>query len=179
MDNDQSFSTTGRDARVVVDLALDDPAWLDDLPGAEGYARQACVAAFDHACPETRVGVSLMLADDACVRGLNSQWLAINKPTNVLSFPSADRIAGAVPEPEAGRPPGEEIALGDIVLARETLLREAQEAALPANHHLAHLVVHGALHLLGYDHNNDDEAETMEAVERLVLAGLGVPDPYA
>jgi probable rRNA maturation factor len=110
--------------------------------------------------------LAIVLSDDSAVRRLNGEWRGIDKPTNVLSFPS--------PEAHAGGPR----LLGDIVIAYETTAREARDEDKPFAHHLAHLAVHGFLHLLGYDHENDADAEKMEACERTILARLDVPDPY-
>ena len=112
--------------------------------------------------------VSVLLADDAAVQALNRDWRGIDKPTNVLSFPSAAPKAAGVPA-----------LLGDIAVAFETLAREADAEKKPFLHHLAHLAVHGYLHLLGYDHQTDSEAEAMEALEREILAAMRIPDPYA
>lgn len=109
---------------------------------------------------------TLALADDALVRDLNRRFRGKDRPTNVLSFPS-------------GEPPAPGGMLGDIVLARETVEREAALDGKPFDHHLIHLVIHGMLHLLGYDHESDEEAEAMERLETAVLADLGIPDPYA
>ncbi|RST87563.1 rRNA maturation RNase YbeY [Aquibium carbonis] len=114
----------------------------------------------------TELGVTF--TDDAAMRGLNAQWRDKDKPTNVLSFP-------AFPEQGETIPP----MLGDIVLARETIEREAALDGKPFDHHLTHLVVHGLLHLLGFDHETEEEAEEMEAVETRILASLAIPDPYA
>ena len=111
--------------------------------------------------------VSLILTDDAEQQGLNRDWRGFDKPTNVLSFPQIEPF-GAV----SGL-------LGDIVLARETLEKEAAEQGLTFDDHFTHLVVHGFLHLLGYDHMDDDEALAMEGLETQILASLGVADPYA
>lgn len=111
---------------------------------------------------------TVALSSDAAVRELNRQWRNMDKPTNVLSFP-----AGAGP---AGHGPR---FLGDIVLAAETVAREAGELGKPVADHVQHLVVHGVLHLAGYDHEVADDAEVMEALEREILANLGVADPYA
>lgn len=107
---------------------------------------------------------------DAAVRALNARFRAKDKPTNVLSFPAPPQ-SGAFPE-------GDVVALGDIVLAAETVAAEARELGIPMDHHVRHLVVHGVLHLLGHDHEADAEAEIMEALETRLLAELGVPDPY-
>ena len=166
------------DGGPVIDLALDDPAWLDRLPDARAVARRACLAALETACPRTAVGVSLSLADDEKVRALNRAWRGVDRPTDVLSFPSAERTPGEALRPDPTAPPGEPVGLGDVVLARQTVLSEADEAGLPPADRLAHLVVHGALHLLGHDHGDEADAAAMEALERRALAGLGVPDPY-
>jgi len=103
-------------------------------------------------------------------RSLNAHYRHKDKPTNVLSFPSG------LPE---GEVPEEPYPLGDVVLAGETVLQEAGQQGIPVADHVAHLVVHGMLHLLGHDHERDDDAERMEALETKVLAGLGIADPYA
>jgi probable rRNA maturation factor len=116
--------------------------------------------------------VAVMLTDDAGIRTLNSNWRGIDKPTNVLSFPAL--------QPEGAWQPGDAPRmLGDIAIAYEILRREADEEQKPFDHHLSHLAVHGFLHLVGYDHENDADAEAMEALEQDVLAQLGIPNPYA
>ena len=112
--------------------------------------------------------LSLVFTNDADIREINGKWRHIDKPTNVLSFP-----AFAL---QPGQEPGE--ILGDIVIARETVEREAAEEDKSFDDHLSHLVVHGLLHLMGYDHQNDEEAEQMETLERKILASLGISDPY-
>jgi probable rRNA maturation factor len=112
--------------------------------------------------------VSLCLADDERLRELNARWRGVDKPTNVLSFPAA----------QLERPDGPP-ALGDIALAFETLAREAEDFGAPLADHYRHLVAHGFLHLIGYDHRTGEEAERMEALETRVLARLGLADPYA
>ena len=116
--------------------------------------------------------LAVMLTDDAGIRTLNANWRSIDKPTNVLSFPAL-QPEGAGGEDDAPR------MLGDIAIAYETTRREADEEQKPFDHHLSHLAVHGFLHLIGYDHENDDDAEDMEALEREILSSLGIPDPYA
>jgi probable rRNA maturation factor len=122
------------------------------------------------------VEVSVRLTDDEAVRALNAQWRGKNNATNVLSFPLAEENeladAGAAAD-------GPELMLGDIVLARGVCQAEAADKALPVATHAAHLLVHGTLHLLGYDHGDDAEAEDMEAREVRALARLGIADPYA
>jgi probable rRNA maturation factor len=122
------------------------------------------------------VEVSVRLTDDEAVRALNAQWRGRDKATNVLSFPLAedDELADA-----GAAADGPELMLGDIVLARGVCQAEAADKALPVATHAAHLLVHGTLHLLGYDHGDDAEAEDMEAREVRALARLGIADPYA
>lgn len=112
--------------------------------------------------------ISLLFTDDDHIRTLNATWRGIDRPTNVLSFPSV-RAGGSEALPPL---------LGDIVLAAETVARESALENRQFNHHLMHLIVHGLLHLLGYDHQTDDEANRMEALETRILARLGVSDPY-
>ena len=114
---------------------------------------------------------TLVLGDDALVRRLNGIYRAKDQPTNVLSFP-----AMKLPQQPAD-PDGEPI--GDVVLAVETIAREASSLAIPPRDHLAHLVAHGVLHLLGYDHQATIDAERMERLETEILGRLGIPDPYA
>jgi probable rRNA maturation factor len=111
--------------------------------------------------------LAIVLTDDSRIRALNRTWRGIDKPTNVLSFPAK--------EP---RPGGAPVLLGDIVIAYETTAREALAEGKSFLHHLAHLTVHGFLHLHGYDHETDDEAQVMESLERVVLSRIGVPDPF-
>jgi probable rRNA maturation factor len=116
--------------------------------------------------------LAVMLTDDAGIRTLNSNWRGIDKPTNVLSFP-------ALPPTGAGGPDDAPRMLGDIAIAYETTRREADDEQKPFDHHLSHLAIHGFLHLIGYDHETDNDAEAMETLEAEILAQLGIPDPYA
>ena len=116
--------------------------------------------------------LAIMLTDDAGIRVLNCNWRGIDKPTNVLSFPAL-QPAGPTGPDEAPR------MLGDIAIAYETMRREADDEQKPFDHHLSHLAVHGFLHLVGYDHENDADAEVMEALEVRILAQIGIPNPYA
>jgi probable rRNA maturation factor len=120
---------------------------------------------------EPASSLCIALSDDASVQKLNAGFRGKDKPTNVLSFPAGET---AVADAETGARP-----LGDIILALETVMAEAAEQEKPAAHHFQHLVVHGALHLLGFDHETDSEASEMESLEIEILAGLGIPDPYA
>ena len=139
------------------------------LPESEALARRAIQAscALTGATLKEGAEVGVQLADDARVRALNRQWRHIDAPTNVLSFP-AFSTAGLAIAPM----------LGDIVLAYETTLREAEAEGKTLADHAAHLIVHGFLHLLGLDHLDDAQADAMEAMETRILASLGVGDPY-
>jgi probable rRNA maturation factor len=142
-------------------------------PDAEAVIQRAIAAAAESV--DTDVGdaeLAVMLTDDAGVRTLNSNWRGIDKPTNVLSFPAL--------QPEGARKPGDAPRmLGDIAIAYETTRREADAEGKPFEHHLSHLAIHGFLHLIGYDHENDADAEEMEFLETEILKQLGIPDPYA
>jgi probable rRNA maturation factor len=116
--------------------------------------------------------LAIMLTDDAGIRTLNANWRGIDKPTNVLSFPALQPTGTPSPD-DAPR------MLGDIAIAYETVRREADDEHKPFAHHLSHLTIHGFLHLIGYDHETDEEAGEMENLERKILARLGIPDPYA
>lgn len=145
----------------LIDVEIEDEAWAAAGP-VELLVRAAAVAALDEADVE-RSAVTVLLADDAAVADLNSRFRGKEGPTNVLSFPA---------------PENPENHLGDIALAYGVCAREAAEQGKTLEAHLQHLVAHGVLHLVGYDHQTDDEAEAMEDLERAILAGLGHPDPY-
>ncbi|MEJ6781806.1 rRNA maturation RNase YbeY [Aminobacter sp. Piv2-1] len=153
-----------------IDLMVEAGAWAgeDEL---RALVERAVPAALAEAEAEAAEGVelSLVFTDDAAIQRLNAEWRGKDKPTNVLSFP-AFPIAPGDPLPPM---------LGDIVLASETVAREAAEENKPLENHITHLIVHGLLHLLGYDHETDEQAEEMEALERRALARLAIPDPYA
>ncbi len=111
---------------------------------------------------------SVVFSNDEAVRTLNRDFRNINKTTNVLSFPSSSRMPSL----------GDIRHIGDVILASETILRESVDLDLPPRHHLIHLIIHGILHLLGYDHESAADADTMETLETRLLTGLGIPDPY-
>jgi probable rRNA maturation factor len=119
--------------------------------------------------PGRDADVSVRIVDEEEMRALNRDYRDQDKPTNVLAFPAGD--AGFLP-------PGELPLLGDIVVCAGVVAREAEEQGKPPGHHWCHMLVHGSLHLLGYDHVSDDQAAAMEAQERRILAGLGIADPY-
>ncbi|MBX3512330.1 MAG: rRNA maturation RNase YbeY [Xanthobacteraceae bacterium] len=151
----------------AIDISLESEDWAK-IPGIEALVRRAAEAALlDNDAPPSEI--SVVLSGDEHIRELNKHHRGMDKPTNVLSFPAA----------RMKTPAGGPRLLGDVVLAFETCQREAAEEAKPIENHVTHLVVHGVLHLLGYDHEDDDEAETMEGRERQILAKLGIPDPYA
>jgi probable rRNA maturation factor len=157
-------------ADLTVDILIESEAW-QTLPEAEDVARRAiAVAAASTGEARHNAELSVLFCDDETIAVLNGQWRGQEKPTNVLSFPAV---------PLHGPAPLDRAPLGDIAIAYETLAREAAESGKTASDHLAHLVVHGFLHLVGYDHQIDDEAERMERLERDILARIGVADPYA
>ena len=154
--------------KIALSINVASSLWRG-LPGARALARETIAAAVAEIplAPEGEGEVSLRLADDAELRALNLRWRGVDRPTNVLSFPSAPgRLAQSVP-------------LGDIALAYETLAREADQLGAPLADHYRHLVAHGFLHLIGYDHETDEEAERMEALESRIMTRLGAADPYA
>jgi probable rRNA maturation factor len=156
---------------IHIHLSLEDARWRA-VDGAAALARRAALAALKRQAGGLRAAeLSLVLAGDRRLRGLNRAWRGIDKPTNVLAFPADD----AVSDGTAGGPPRQ---LGDVILAYETVTAEARAQGKPVEAHLSHLVVHGVLHLLGFDHQGAAEAADMEGAETAILAGLGLPDPY-
>lgn len=151
---------------LTADVLVNADCW-QALPEAEEIVRRAILTAAetsDIADSE----LAIVLTDDSGIRELNMQWRGKDSATNVLSFPAS-------PSPMRA---GEPAMLGDIAIAFETTRREAESENKPLHNHLSHLAVHGFLHLIGYDHDTDDEAETMEELERRILARLDIPDPY-
>ena len=163
----------------LVDTVIEDPRW--DAFGLDDIAERAAVAALSQlGLGPKGFAICVMGCDDARIAALNADFRGKPQPTNVLSWPSQERGAetpGAMPDlPRPGRKTPEE--LGDIALAYETCLREAAEQGKTAQDHVTHLVVHGVLHLLGYDHIQDTDAELMERIETSALDQLGVANPY-
>ncbi len=151
----------------MIEVEIEDDGWTAALPSAADVADRAGQATVDEIAPADEgeePGIAVLLTSDVAVADLNERFRGKAGPTNVLSFP-----ASANPENH----------LGDIALAYGVCVREAADQGKTLEQHLAHLVVHGVLHLLGYDHETDGEAEAMEALERSILESLGVPDPYA
>jgi probable rRNA maturation factor len=153
-------------APLSIDISRNTEGWPDSFDARADEAVRAALAQ-SRARITGPAELSIVLTDDAEQRVLNRDWRGIDKSTNVLSFPQIEPFA-----PVSGL-------LGDIILARETLEREAAEQGVSVEDHFTHLVVHGFLHLLGYDHMDDDEALAMEGLETQILASLGVADPYA
>ena len=147
----------------MIEIEIESDDWITALPAAESVVERAAAAALD----QTAGDIVVLLTDDAAVKDLNHRFRDKDRPTNVLSFPGADV-----------QMPGAPVHLGDIVLAFGVCRDEAVEQCKSLENHLTHLVVHGVLHLLGRDHEEEAEAEAMEAEERTLLAGLGVADPY-
>jgi probable rRNA maturation factor len=148
----------------MIHVEIEDQAWTAALPRAEAVAARAAGAALTAGgAGGEATELAVLLADDAALAKLNDRFRDRQGPTNVLSFPA----------PESAQPH-----LGDLALAYGVCAAEAQAQGKPLADHLAHLVAHGVLHLLGWDHRTDDEAEAMERLEREILAGLDIPDPY-
>lgn len=152
---------------VEIDLSVEAGDWPDEA-ALTRLVDRAVSAAFAETSAAGPSELSIVFSDDSHIRTLNASWRGKDKATNVLSFP-------AFPFPKGGKLPP---MLGDIVLASETVAREAALEEKPFENHITHLVIHGLLHLLGYDHETDAEAEEMEAIERAALARLAIPDPY-
>ncbi len=157
---------------LTLDVDTEGPQWscFGSAMSAITARKVASALAAAVELPARRSAATLLLSSDAHVRGLNRQWRGLDKPTNVLSFPA--------PAPQAA--PARAVRhLGDIVLAGETVAAEAAALQIETRAHFMHLVLHGLLHLLGYDHETEEEAEVMEAMETRILATLEVADPYA
>lgn len=153
---------------ITIDILTESPLW-----GASDAYEKLCDDCVEAVwkrlnLPKMVTELSIVLSDDASIREINAQWRNKDKPTNVLSFPAFEIEAGDKPGPM----------LGDIIIARETVEREAAEEQKTFNQHLHHMIVHGLLHLLGYDHEDEEDAEEMETLEREILHALAIPDPY-
>ena len=148
-------------------IDIDDPAW-SAIPDLEEKSHAAVSAVLARARFAASVEVSLLFTDDAEITRLNTDWRRKPAATNVLSFPA----------PDMPLPDGEPRPLGDIVLASGVVAREAIEQEKTLEDHTIHLIVHGTLHLIGHDHVEEAEAEDMEDMERTILQGLGIADPY-
>ncbi len=179
MSDDPDPASSGDTPRISTAVTFLNPDWRRTLPEAEALARRATTAALSAAAPfddpaggpvaDRLAEISLVLADDATLQSYNLRYRGIDKPTNVLSF-----AAGEEPSPDGAGP----LLLGDVLLARETLEREAEQQNKRFADHFCHMVVHGVLHLLGHDHETAAEAAAMERLETDALDRLGVADPY-
>ena len=160
---------------MAVDVIIEDQRW--EKAGLAALGTQAVAATLSHlGLKADDWEVSLLGCNDARITVLNTDFRAKPQATNVLSWPSAERGAekeGQTPDLPSGDPE-----LGDIAMAFETCKREAAELGWPHEHHILHLIVHGMLHLLGYDHERNGDGDLMESQETAILKGLGVPDPY-
>jgi probable rRNA maturation factor len=163
---------------ITVDVLSESPLWEAETDAEAVVRRAIAQAAVTAGTSGPAAEVAVLLCDDATIAALNAQWRGHEEPTNVLSFPAppaSDHPSPDQPAPDSAAP----VHLGDIAIACETVVREAREQGRTVSRHLAHLAVHGFLHLLGYDHQTDGEAEHMEGLEREILASLGISDPYA
>ena len=164
---------------MMLDIAVDaDAEWDSSRPWEQLVRKSAEAAIAESAFPDLsrsvrQVELSVRLTSDEEVRALNAQWRGKDRPTNVLSFPLSERY-----ELEQVDEDGPELMLGDIILARGVCEREAAEKHVSVDEHATHLLVHGTLHLLGYDHGDDADAADMEQREVKALARLGIADPY-
>jgi probable rRNA maturation factor len=164
------------EAAATIEIASECPSWDRACPKAEALAREAGREALaggmapPRRAPAAPIELSIILADAVRQRQLNREFRGSDASTNVLAFPAW--------EPGVEAPPGMPILLGDVVLAFETVQREAAEQGKSIGDHLSHLVVHGVLHLLGYDHMTAADADKMEALEVSILAKLGIANPY-
>jgi probable rRNA maturation factor len=159
---------------TTIDIAvtIEHQAWAQALPDAEALCGRLAATALEAVeLPDGVVELAIVLADDETVRGLNRQWRGKDAPTNVLSFAALD-------DEDAPEVEGAPLMLGDVILAFETTRAEAIEQGKSLADHASHLVIHGVLHLLGFDHEDEDEAVEMEALETALLATLGIDDPY-
>ena len=152
---------------VITHVQLKSSQWRTQLFGVESLCQLAASAVWKAAFESNNTfEVTIVLADDAMVQGLNLRFRNINKPTNVLSFPSGSNDLAVYEDIPT---------LGDVIVAFETMKAEANSSV---SDHLSHLIVHGCLHLLGYDHEDDEASNKMETLETKILAGLGIKDPY-
>lgn len=170
----------GRMKEPLVDCLIEEPAWQGiDLAGLS--ERVARVVLTDQELDPEAWEISLIGCDDARIADLNAEFRGKPSPTNVLSWPAQDLAAEEdgdepyFPEPFV---PGERDSLGDIAIAFQTCAREAEAAGKSVHDHVTHLVIHGVLHLLGYDHVRDADAQLMESIEVRILTALGIANPY-
>lgn len=168
--------------QVILEIDVEEKRWQQALPDIEDLAQKVKDAAFAYVAEHENIAllqgakpllVNVCLSNDAHVHELNRDFRNMDKPTNVLSFANLD-YDGFADDKEVF----DEIALGDIIIAYETMVKEAEQENISLHDHFCHLLTHGFLHILGFDHIEDDEAEYMEGFEREILQTLGVADPY-
>ena len=161
----------------LIDVSVDYPRWNDLDFDAEKVVEDIVPLTLNHAkkspLKNKKVEASILLTGDDHIQELNHEYRGMDKPTNVLSFATLDGEDGA------SFPSGAQTHIGDIVIAYDTLAREADEMGITFKNHYIHLLIHGTLHLLGYDHMEDEEAELMESIEIQILSGLGIENPYS
>jgi probable rRNA maturation factor len=155
---------------MLIDITIEFAAW-SKVPGLENLIKTSARAAVSGREEEfkNRAELSILLTSDEAIRQLNSNFRGQDKPTNVLSFGGETETVSTVPS----------FLLGDVVLSYQTIAKEAQQQGKSFDDHVSHLIVHGVLHLLGYDHDNDELAHKMERVEIKILKGIGVENPYS
>jgi len=166
-------------AAAVIDIVIDPVGWLEAMPDLEARSRDVAETVLVRISPPERAGklrdspleTAIRFSDDQTVRALNRDYRGKDAPTNVLSFAQTD--------PGFNVPPGMPMPLGDVVLALETCKRESEEQGKPFENHVIHLVIHGMLHLLGFDHEKTRQADVMEETEKSLMRHFGLPDPYA
>lgn len=168
--------------QIVLQIETEEPRWLDAVPDTDAVVQKVKDATFDYVAAHENIDilttdkpiiVNVCLSNDAHVRQLNRDFRNKDKPTNVLSFANID-----FDDFDAQNEPFTEIELGDIIIAYETMVKEAEAENITLYAHFCHLLVHGFLHILGFDHIEDDEAEYMESFEKAILQSIGIANPY-
>ena len=172
-EHNRNSGAMAQSALPITEVLVVADCWLNE-PDVEAVIQRAIAVAAEMVDADTgEAELAVMLTDDGGIRTLNKNWRGLDKPTNVLSFPALQPTAERSSQDDAPR------MLGDIAIAYETTRREADDEQKRFDHHLSHLAIHGFLHLIGYDHEKDQDAETMETLEREILAQLDISDPYA
>ena len=168
--------------RSPVDLILEDEEWLTDLPDlAEVAATGARMALELFDIAPGNVEIAVLACGDQKIKALNGSFRDKPHATNVLSWPALDlsaRRSGEVPDPPPDIAAGTVLSLGDVAIARQTCVQEAESGGIPLKTHVTHLILHSVLHLLGYDHQTEQDAELMEGLESRAMLAAGLPNPY-
>ena len=171
-EHNRNSGAMAQSALPITEVLVVADCWQNETDVEAVIERAIAVAAEMVDADIGQAELAVMLTDDGGIRTLNKNWRGLDKPTNVLSFPAL-QLTTERSSQDAPR------MLGDIAIAYETTRREADDEQKRFDHHLSHLAIHGFLHLIGYDHEKDQDAETMETLEREILAQLDIPDPYA